>query len=624
MLGYAKPYRAQIIFALIIGTFAGFLAALNLVAVIPVLDLLFEQNDASHVAQLRESVTELEDAYAAATGWIATADLWITLQKTRFRIAWNEWVLQRQERAIYVLAGLLIVAQVLKCLLDFISKYHLQKAFYLAVVRLRNDLYQRCLHLDMGNFTRLTSGDLLARMNNDMRAVRMVFTSMVSTVALQPVNILFLLAAMLFLNWQMTLIVLVGIPLVGLPISMIGKKLREMGKRDEEEDAKLLSYTQETIQGLPIVKAFTSEKREASRFRRLSRDLARRQIRRERYRLYGPPFVEIMATVTMAVVLSVGAYLILKSDNASMSPAEFIGFLFILTRFHPPIKRISNTYIKIQKSLASADRIFEVIDLDPVIVDKEEAEPLEGFHDAIRFEEVTFSYTQEQAPVLENFSLEIPKGQKVAIVGRTGSGKSTIMRLLLRLYDVDAGRITIDGRDIRDVRISSLRQATALVTQETILFHDTVLENIRYGRPEATREEVEAAARAGYAHDFVMELPQGYDTVLGERANSLSGGQRQRLAIARALLADKPILLLDEATSALDNESEAIVQRAIESLMSNRTVVVIAHRLSTVRKADEIVVMEGGRILERGTYGALLAARGRFHDLVQSAELAEA
>ena len=457
-----------------------------------------------------------------------------------------------------------------------------------------------------------------------MRQVRVVFTSMVSDSVLAPFSILALIGSMVYLNWQLTIIVFFGMPLIVVPIAVIGKKLRMMGKKDEEEDSKLLDFTQEAIQGLMIVKAFAGEQREATRFQKASLEMARRQVWREKFRLYAEPFVEITASIAMALVVCMGAYVILKSDHASMSNAEFITFLFILTRFYPQFKKISTIYVKLQKSLASADRIFDIIDLPEAVAEKPDAVPLATFSDRIEFDRVAFRYSTDKPTALSNFSLTIPKGRKIALVGRTGAGKSTVARLLPRFYDASEGRILLDGTDVRDVTLKSLRQQIAVVSQETILFNSTIRENISYGKPGATLDEVRAVANAANADEFIDKLPKGYDTRIGERGGQLSGGQRQRLAIARALLADTPILILDEATSALDNESEALVQAAIEKLMENRTVIIIAHRLSTVRKADEIIVMEDGHDVERGSYEALQAARGKFYELLQGSELHKA
>lgn len=622
VLRYAHPFRARITGALVLGLLAGLLTAINLIALVPVLEILFEERSKEKLESIQDDIDSYTAEIAAETNIFSKFDPWVNKKKSQFRYTWNKWVLEEQERAIYTLAIVLVFAQILKSLLDFSSKYILQKSFYMSLVRLRTDLYDKCLHLDMPEFQRITSGDLIARMNNDMRAVRMVFSNLLSDIVLQPVTVIFLFATMMFLNWQMTLIAIIGVPIIVVPITILGKKLRNMGKKDEEEDAKILSYTQEIIQGLVIVKAFCRERSELKKFRHLSREVARRQVRREKYRLYGEPFVEITASIAMAGVLCVGAYLILKSDNASMNPAEFLAYLFILTRFYPPLKRLSSTFVKLQKSLGSAERVFDIIDIEHTIVEKPDAVDLKGFNDKIEFDNVSFSYGEGKPQALIDFTLTIPKGRKVALVGSTGAGKSTVARLLPRFFDATKGSIRIDGKEIRDVTLRSLRSLMAVVSQENILFNDTVLNNIRYAQPNASQEDVEKVAQAAYAHEFIEKLQCGYDTVIGERGGQLSGGQRQRIAIARALLANSPILILDEATSALDNESEAIVQAAIERLMENRTVLVIAHRLSTVRKADEIVVMHHGRLVEKGTYIELLEKKGRFYELLQAEELA--
>ncbi|MCC5877277.1 MAG: ABC transporter ATP-binding protein [Candidatus Sumerlaeia bacterium] len=644
-LVYAWPFRGQIVFALFIGMVSAMLTAASLLMLIPVLQLIFENHASGRVMRVdeagevqrvpQEEVMWREDNITQVTNtierlrqkaeedpsFISRFQYRSEVRLQRIKLAWYEWVYEVEEKAIYYMAVVLLIAVVLKGILFFISQYMLQKSFFLAVLRLKTDLYEKCLHLDMPHFRKFTSGDLISRLNNDIRAVRTVFTTMMSEAVLAPFNIIFLLMVLLYLNWALTLIVIFGLPPIIFPLMYMARKLRQMGRRDEEEDARILDFTQETIQGLMIVKAYGAERRELRKFRLLSRELARRQIRRERIRLYSQPFVEIVGSLAIAIILCVGGYLILKSDSASMTPTEFITFLFALTRFYPPVKKVANTIVKMQKAVASADRIFEVLDTPSIVMDKPGAKAIAPISDRIVFEGVTFGYDDEKPPVLKDFSLEIPKGRKLAMVGRTGAGKSTVARLLPRLYDPQEGRIIIDGVDIRDVSLRSLRSQMAVVSQETILFNDTVAANIRYANPRASTQDVERAARAAYAHEFIEHLPKGYKTVIGERGGQLSGGQRQRLAIARALLSNAPILILDEATSALDNESEAIVQHAIEALMENRTVIMIAHRLSTVRKADEILVLTDGKIVERGTYQGLLAKGGEFHRLVQQAEL---
>ncbi|MCC6545727.1 ABC transporter ATP-binding protein [Candidatus Sumerlaeota bacterium] len=623
VLGYAHPYRKRIIVALVIGLVASLFTSLNLMALIPVLDVMIESKGEESLVKIEAQISKYQKELGSQDTLSEKVQPYLDLQRNRLRLAWTRWVLDHPETAISWMAAVLVLAQILKSVLEFNSKYRLQKSFYLSLVRLRTHLYTRCVALDLPSFDKITSGNLLARLNNDMRAVKQVFTSAVGDVMLQPFTALFLFVSLLILNWQLTLIVMVGMPVIVLPISYVGKRLRTMGKKDEEEDAKLLDYTQETLQGLMIVKAFNGEEREVEKFDTLSTEMAKRQIRREKFRLYGEPFVEITASIAMAAVLCVGGYFILKADDASMRATEFLIYLVILSRFYPPIKSVSNMFIKLQKALASADRIFEIIDTPADIREKPGAVAIRPIQEQIEFRDVTFSYAPGKPSVLNNFSLTIPKGKRIALVGKSGAGKSTVSKLLPRLYNLNSGAILIDDIDISEGTLASLRGQLAMVSQDTILFNDTVANNIRYAKPGATLDEVMEAAKSAYAHEFIERLPHGYETVVGERGNQLSGGQRQRLAIARALLADTPILILDEATSALDPESEAIVQRAIEKLMEHRTSIVIAHRLSTIRKADEIIVMHEGRIAERGTHSELVAQEGRYYDLLQQHEFEE-
>ncbi|MEO8376190.1 MAG: ABC transporter ATP-binding protein [Candidatus Sumerlaeota bacterium] len=623
VLHYALPFRNRIMGALFIGLLASMFTSLNLMALIPVLNVMIEQKKEDQLTKIQARIDRFQDDFNVQSTPFEKIRPYFDLQSNKIRYKWTEWIIRHPETAITWMAVALVLAQILKSILEFASKYRLQKSFYLATVRLRTHLYSRCIALDLPSFDKVTSGSLIGRLNNDMRAVKQVFTNAIGDVVLQPFTAFFLLISLLFLNWQLTLIVMAGMPVIVLPITYVGKKLRTMGRKDEEEDARLLDYTQETLQGLMIVKAFTGEGREVEKFSRLSSEMAKRQIRREKFRLFGEPFVEITASMAMAAVLCIGGYFILKADNASMTPPEFLIYLVILSRFYPPIKSVSNMFIKMQKALASADRIFEIIDTPPDIAEKPGALPIPHIQHKVEFRDVSFSYAPHKPTVLRDFSLTIPKGKKFALVGKSGAGKSTVSKLLPRLYNLNTGSIFIDDNDISEGTLNSLRGQIAIVSQDTVLFNDSVFNNISYAKPNATREEVEIAARSAYAHEFIEHLPNGYDTVIGERGNQLSGGQRQRLAIARALLADTPILILDEATSALDPESESIVQRAIERLMEFRTSIVIAHRLSTIRKADEIIVMHDGRIVERGTHHELIAREGRYYELLQQHEFEE-
>ena len=621
VIDYARPFRS-IYIALMVGVLASFLTALNFAALIPVLKILLDKGqEQTKLVEIETDLAELQAARDAETSYFKRLDYWWKIQKVEMSRDWTGWIVKRREKVIYVMAPILVLAQLLKSALEFYSKNLLQKSFYMAVLRMRSELYDKSLRLDMDHLDRTTSTEIVSRLNNDIRQVRTVFTAMVGESIMAPFTVLSLLALLLVMNWRLTLIVMVGMPTIVVPIAVIGKRLRTMGKKDEEEDAKVLAFMQETIAALSIVKSFSSERREHKRFKDLSAKLAQRQIKRERFRLLGEPFVEVAASIAMALVLGVGGYIVMESNHASMEPAAFLVYIAVLTRFYPPIKRFSGDWVKLQKALGSAERIFEVIDTEAIVVEKADAANLGLFEKSIEFENVSFTYSSKKIPALDGFNLTVPKGKKVALVGEAGSGKSTAVRLLPRLYDVTGGAIKVDGFDIRDVTLGSLRRQIATVSQDTILFNDTVYNNIAYGRAEASEEEVYAAARAAHAHGFVSALPLGYQTVIGERGGQLSGGQRQRLAIARALLANTPVLILDEATSALDTQSETIVQAAIDKLMENRTVIMIAHRLSTVRKADEIIVMKGGRMIERGTHDDLIVQNGTYADMIQKAHL---
>jgi subfamily B ATP-binding cassette protein MsbA len=480
---------------------------------------------------------------------------------------------------------------------------------------LRREVYDHLLGLDLAFFGRTRTGQIVSRLTHDVEQLRTLVTRELS----RTVSAFFEFAAavtfMVAISWQLTLAAFLVVPLSMGIWGPLVRKLRRGDRHVLDLAGEINAHVQETVSGVRLVKTSGAEAHERVRFRRLTGDYFRAFVRTERLRALAAPLTEMLAAVGTVVLLWYGARLVLVSGE--LSGEAFIGFIALSTKLYAPVKYVSKLPALIQPGLAGAERVFEFLDAPVEIRDRPGARPFPGLRGEIAFERVSFAYRPGET-VLEDVDLIVPRGSVVAIVGPSGAGKSTLVDLLGRFQDPTAGRVTVDGADVRDFTLASLRAQLGFASQETVLFHDTVRNNIAYGMPGASAADVERAARAAYAHDFVSALPRGYDSVVGERGTQLSGGQRQRLAIARAILRDPPILILDEATSALDTEAERWVQAAIERLLEGRTVFVIAHRLSTVQRADRIVVLERGRIVERGDHAALLARGGlyrRLHDL---------
>jgi len=511
--------------------------------------------------------------------------------------------------ALLLVSGLVVVMAMLKTGFKFLANYYITPVRVGVVRDIRNKVYKKILRLPMSYFSESRKGDLMSRVGMDVNEIEVSVMSSLEMLFRDPITIIIFLIYMFVINYQLTLFAMVLLPLSGIFIGRIGKNLRKSSMKLQTQQGTLLSILEETLSGMRIVKAFNGEKKITGKFSETNDAYTDTITRVYRRRFLASPLSEFLGTMVMMVLMYVGGMIVLN-QSGSLSSEAFIAYLIIFSQIITPAKAFSTGYYNIQKGLAAFERVEHILFTKVKIKDKDNAQPVSTFETSIEYRDVGFSYDTE--PVLKNIDLTIEKGKTIAIVGKSGSGKSTLVDLLPRFIDPVSGSILIDGKAIQDYKIADLRNLMGIVSQQSILFNDTFFNNIAFGLDEVKEDDVIAAAKIANAHDFIMETGHGYHTNVGDAGSKMSGGQRQRISIARALLKNPPILILDEATSSLDTESEKYVQEAIEHLMKNRTSIVIAHRLSTVKHADEIFVLEDGEIAEKGNHKDLLEQEGLY------------
>jgi subfamily B ATP-binding cassette protein MsbA len=520
-----------------------------------------------------------------------------------------------EAQALLIVSLVVIILVLFKTSLQYFSNYAMAPLRTKVMRDIRDDLDEKVLSLQFAYFTEERKGDLISRMTGDVKEIEASIIRSLNNAIKSPITIIIYLAMLFIWSPKLTVFVLLLLPISGGVIGRIGKSLKRKSLKGQKRLGVLLSYIEETLFGLRIVKAFGTEDRIHSRFKKENQAYTRLMTRIWRKKELASPFSEFMATSVIITVMWFGGNIVLSS-NSLMNPQEFIAYLVIFSQIIQPAKELSTVYYNIQKGAASVDRVSDILDAKVTITEKPNAKPIKSFNDKIEYKNLSFKYIEDY--VLKDINLTIEKGKKIALVGQSGSGKSTLVDLLPRFYDIIEGEIKIDGHNIQDLKIKDLRSLMGIVSQESILFNDTIANNISFGMENATRDDIIEAAKVANAHDFILQTEHGYETNIGDRGTKLSGGQRQRISIARAVLKNPPIMILDEATSALDTESEKLVQDALFKLMKNRTSIVIAHRLSTVRDADEICVLQEGKIIERGKHDLLIEKNGvykKLHDL---------
>jgi subfamily B ATP-binding cassette protein MsbA len=566
----------------------------SLALMMPLLDFMFNDNKDA----LKQKAAEGSDFNSVYNQFVA----WMT-----------DFVENDKQQALFYICIALVIATIIKNIARYMALYYLVILRNLALKGIRKRVYNKILDLPLSYFSDERKGDIISRMNNDVKEVEWSMMASLEAIFKEPVTIVFYIGSLVYMSPMLTLYVIILLPVAAGSIALLGKSLRRKSRRNQEQQSAVLTFLEESLGGIRIIKAFVVEKVFRNKFNTLNDSSTLANIKVSHRGDMASPISETLAIFVAGVLLWFGGNMVFDGEIAG---SAFLAYFAIFSQVIPPFKQLSQAFPMIQRGAASMDRYEEILHADIKIIEKENALPIHEFSRQIDYSNISFSYGKDL--VLDNVSFSIPKNKKIALVGASGSGKSTLADLLPRFYDVFAGSISIDGVNIRDFKVDDLRSLMGIVTQEAILFNDTIANNIIFGQTGVSMAEVENAARLANATDFIKASENGFDTVIGERGSKLSGGQRQRLAIARALLRNPQILILDEATSALDNESEKLVQQALDNLRQGRTTLVIAHRLTTIQDADEIIVLDKGKIVEQGTHDTLLGNKGYYYKLYHS------
>lgn len=605
ILRFAKPYKKYAILNAISNVFYALFSTLSFVVFIPMLNVLFKQTSPITKEPIYTGLSNLKVFLEGSLNYFLNSQI-----KEHGHTA-----------ALAYICGAMIVLFFLKNIANYAALFFITFLRNGVIKDIRNALYDKLVTLPISYFTEKRKGDVIARMTSDVQEVEWSFLMVLELIIRDPLTIIFTLGFMIAISAKLTLFMFIFLPLVGLLIAFIGKKLRADSDVAQKENGFFLSLIEESLTGLRVIKGFTAEKQFTAKFEGSTNKLFRTMNSLMNKKNLASPTSEFLGITVIVAILWYGGSIVLNPNNTTetMSSGAFIGFMALAYNILTPAKSISNAIYGIKKGDASAKRVIEILETKNPISDIEKAETKTVFNSEIVFDNISFKYQDEY--VLKDFSLTIPKGKTVALVGQSGSGKSTLANLITRFYDVNKGGIYIDGVDIKSISKDSLRKLMGIVTQDSILFNDSIANNISLGAKNATEKAIIDAAKIANAHEFIKDLPEQYDTNIGDSGNKISGGQKQRLSIARAVLKNPPIMVLDEATSALDTESEQLVQLALEKMMQNRTSLVIAHRLSTIQKADQIVVMKKGVIIEQGKHQELLDKKGDYFKLVSMQNL---